>query len=71
LPTTDNLWWPLVLPGAIGCWSLTSLQQRQVKTGCRLLKHARHYRLLLAQSHLTRLFGAMLGRIVTLRSSAG
>ncbi len=44
--------------------SLTSLQQRLVKTGGRLVKHARYYWLLLAESHLTRrLFGAMLGRI--------
>jgi len=29
-------------------WSLTSLQQRLVKTGGRLIKHARYYWLLLA-----------------------
>jgi hypothetical protein len=33
---------------------LTSLQQRLVKTGGRLIKHARYYWLLLAESHLTR-----------------
>ena len=45
-------------------WSLTTLQQRLVKTGGRLVKHALYPRLLLAESHLTRrLFGAMLGRI--------
>ena len=38
----------------IGNWSLTSLQQRLVKTGGRLIKHARYYWLLLAESHLTR-----------------
>jgi hypothetical protein len=38
----------------IGNWSLTSLQRRLVKTGGRLVKHARYYRLLLAESHLTR-----------------
>ena len=31
-------------------WSLTSLQQRLVKTGGRLVKHARYYWLLLAES---------------------
>jgi hypothetical protein len=31
---------------------LTSLQQRLVKTGGRLVKHARHYWLLLAEGHL-------------------
>ena len=52
------------LPKRIGHWSLTSLQQRLVKTGGRLVKYARYYWLLLAESHLTRrLFGAMVGRI--------
>jgi hypothetical protein len=59
-----NLWRRLVLPQRIGNWSLTSLQQRLGKTGGRLVKHARYYWLLLAESHLTRrLFGAMVGRI--------
>jgi Transposase DDE domain group 1 len=59
-----NLWRRLVLPRRIGNWSLTSLQQRLVKTGGRLIKHARYYWLLLAESHLTRrLFGAMVRRI--------
>ena len=59
-----NLWRRLVLPQRIGNWSLTSLQQRLVKTGGRLVKHARYYWLMLAESHLTRrLFGAMVGRI--------
>ncbi|MGH9148564.1 MAG: hypothetical protein ACRD1Q_17775 [Vicinamibacterales bacterium] len=44
--------------------ALTSVQQRLVKTGGRWVKHARYYRSLLAESHLTRrLFGAMLRRI--------
>jgi hypothetical protein len=48
----------------IDSWSLTSLQQRLVKTGGRLIKHARYYSILLAESHLTRrLLGAMLRRI--------
>ncbi len=45
-----NLWRRLVLPRRIGGWSLTSLQQRLVKTGGRLIKHARYYWLLLAES---------------------
>jgi hypothetical protein len=62
-----NLWRRLVLPNKIGNWSLTSLQQRLVKTGGRLVKHARYYCLLLAESHLTRrLFGSMLRRIASL-----
>jgi hypothetical protein len=43
-----------------------------VRTGIRLLKHARCYWLLLAESHLTRrLFGAMLGRIARLPVPTG
>ena len=43
-----------------------------MKTGGRLIKHARYYWLLLAESHLTRrLFGGMLQRIVTLPVPAG
>ncbi len=62
-----NLWRRLALPRRIGNWSLTSLQQRLVKTGGRLVKHARYYWLLLAESHLTRrLFGAMVLRITAL-----
>ena len=57
----------LVLPKRIGNWSLTGLQQRLVKTGGRLIKHARYYWLLLAKSHLPRrLFGGMLRRIAAL-----
>ena len=63
---------PVVLPKRIDGWSLTSLQQRLVKTGGRLLKHARYYGVLLAESHLTRrLFGAMVGRIESLPLPAG
>jgi hypothetical protein len=67
-----NLWRRLVLPNRIGNWSLPSLQQRLVKTGGRVVKHARYYWLLLAESHLTRrLFGAMVGRIAALPVAAG
>ncbi len=49
-----------------------SLQQRLVKTGGRLVKHARYYWLLLAEGHLTRrLFGDMLRRIWALPVPAG
>ena len=67
-----NLWRRLVLPKEIGMWSLTSLQQRLVKTGGRLVKHARYYWLLLAESHLPRrLFGSMLRRREGLPLPAG
>ncbi len=62
----ENLWRRLVLPRRIDNWSLTSLQQRLVKTGGRLIKHARYH--LLAESGLTRrLFGAMVRRITACR----
>jgi hypothetical protein len=67
-----NLWRRLVLPKRIDSWSLTSLQQRLVKTGGRLVKHARYYWLLLAEGHLTRrLFGAMVRRIAALPLPTG
>ena len=67
-----NLWRRLALPKAVGTWSVTSLQQRLVKTGGRLIKHARYYWLLLAESHLTRrLFGSGSGKIAALPSPAG
>ena len=67
-----NLWRRLGLPLRVGDWSLTSLQQRLVKTGGRWIKHARSYWLLLAEGHLTRrLFGAMVRRIEALTLPAG
>jgi hypothetical protein len=67
-----NLWRRLVLPKRIDAWSLTSLQQRLVKTGGRLIKHARYYWLLLAEGHLhRRLFGQMLRRIYALPVPSG
>jgi hypothetical protein len=67
-----NLWRRLALPLRVGNWSLTSLQQRLVKTGGQLVKHARYYWLLLAEGHLTRrLFGAMVRRIEALPAPTG
>jgi Transposase DDE domain group 1 len=67
-----NLCRRLLLPKRIDNWSLTSLQQRLVKTGGRLVKHARYYWLLLAEGHLhRRLFGQMLRRILALPVPSG
>ena len=67
-----NLWRRLVLPKKIENWSLTSLQQRLVKTGGRLVKHALYYWLMPAESHLTRrLFGSMVRRIGALKLATG
>lgn len=62
----------LALPRQIDTWSLTSLQQRLVKTGGRLVKHDRYYWLLLTEGYLTRSrFGAILRRLVALPGPAG
>ncbi len=67
-----NLWRRLALAQRIKNWSLTSLQQRLVKTGGRLIKHARYYWFLLADGHLhRRLFGQMLRRIWALPVPSG
>jgi len=67
-----NLWRRLALLGGFEDWSLTSLQQRLVKTGGRLVKHARYYWLLLAEGHLTRrLFASMVRRIEALPLPTG
>jgi hypothetical protein len=59
-----NLLRRLVLPVAIQDWSLTSLQQRLLKTGGRLVRHARYFILQLAESYLTGpLFRQILARI--------
>ena len=44
----------LALPARVANWSLTSLQRRLVKTGGRLIRHARYYWLFLAENHLMR-----------------
>jgi len=67
-----NLWRRLALPRAIANSSLTSLRERMVKTGSRLVKHARYYWFRLAEGRLTRrLFAGMLGKIATLSVPAG
>ena len=67
-----NLWRRLGLPHRIKNWSLTSLQHRLMKTGGRLVKHARYYWLLLAEGHLNRkLFGEMLNRLAALPVPGG
>jgi hypothetical protein len=67
-----NLWRRRLLSKKIENWSLTSLRKRLVKTGGRLVKHARYYWLMLAESHLTRrLFGSMVRRIDALAVTTG
>jgi hypothetical protein len=53
-----------VLPVAIQDGSLTNLQQRLLKTGGRLVRHARYFTLQLAKTYLTgALFHQILARI--------
>jgi hypothetical protein len=67
-----NLWRRLASPKRIENWSLTSLQQRLVKAGGRLVKHARYYWLFLAEGHLTRqIFATMVRRIAVLSLPEG
>jgi len=59
-----NLLRRLVLPVAIQSWSLTSLQRWLFKIGGRLIRHARHFTLQLAESYLTRpMFRPIVARI--------
>jgi hypothetical protein len=46
-----NLLRRLALPRAIQSWTLTSLQQRLLKTGGRLIRHARYFILQVAENH--------------------
>lgn len=67
-----NLWRRLAQPKGIENWSLTSLQQRLVNTGRRLVKHARYYWLMLAEGHLNRRrFRTVLGCIARFASALG
>jgi len=59
-----NLLRRLVLPATVQDWSLTSLQQRLLKTGRRLVRHARYFTQQLAECYLTGpLFRQTLARI--------
>jgi hypothetical protein len=64
-----NLWRRLALPKRIENCSLTSLRQPPVKTGGRLVQHARYYWLLLQDPAAVR--AAMLGRIALLPVPTG
>ena len=61
------------IPAArMALWSRTSLQQRLVKTDGRLVKYARHYRLMLAENQPTRqLSGRMVRPIDVLAVATG
>jgi hypothetical protein len=62
----------LALPEAMKHWSLTSLQTRLIKTGGRLVQHARRLVFQLAEVLVTReMLGGILERISRLRLAPG
>ncbi len=67
-----NFFRRLALPEAIKRWSLTSVQTRLIKTGGRLVRHARRLVFQLAEAMVTReMFDEMLERIGRLRFNPG
>ena len=55
-------------PDEIGTWSLTSLRERLIKTGTRLVRHARYAVFQMAEAALPRrVFAGILARINGLR----
>jgi len=62
----------LVLPEGIKHWSLRSIQLKLIKIGGRLIKHARYYCLLLAETVVNhKIFSGLLVNIRRLRPSSG
>jgi hypothetical protein len=58
----------LATPAAIGTWSLTSLRERLIKTGARLVRHARYAVFQMAEAVLPRhVFAGVLALINGLR----
>ncbi len=58
----------LTTPEAIERWSLTSLRERLIKTGARLVRHARYAIFQMAEAALPlRVFAGILGLIYGLR----
>ena len=62
----------LILPDGIKHWSLRTIQLKLIKTGGRLIKHARYYCLLLAETNITKkVFAGLLNNIRGLRPATG
>ena len=58
----------LALPGEIAEWSLTSLREKVVKIGAKVISHGRYLVFQMAEVAVLReLFGRILDRIATLR----
>ena len=62
----------LALPKAIADWSLRSVQVKLIKTGARMVRHARRTIFQMAEVAVSReLFAALLKRIDRLRLASG
>jgi len=62
----------LVLPDGIKHWSLRTIQLKMIKLGARLIRHARYYCLLLAESSISeRLFSCLMYNIKRLCPETG
>ena len=60
----------LALPGEIAAWSLTSLREKVVKIGAKVVAHGRYLVFQMAEVAVPReLFAAILGRIGRLRAA--
>jgi hypothetical protein len=58
----------LALPGEVECWSLTTLREKLVKIGAKVVTHARYAVVQMAEVALPRhLFGCVLALIDNLR----
>ena len=67
-----NIFRTLVLPEEIKTWSLRTIQLKLIKTGGRLIKHARYYYMLLAEVSIKeRLWRSMMRRISQLCPAPG
>ena len=59
----------LALPRAMAHWSLTTLREKLVKTGARMVRHGRYVTFQMAEVAVSgRMFGQILARIVRLRA---
>ena len=64
-----NLMRTLALPRSMAHWSLTTLREKLVKIGARMVRHGRYITFQLAEVAVSgRMFGQILGRIARLRA---
>jgi len=62
-----NFLWRLALPGEIEHWSLTTVREKLIKTGAKVVRHAKYVTFQLTEVAVPgRLFAAILDRIARL-----